>query len=469
MSLQTLLKGVRLLSPKPDLNAVRLVTIGLSHYSEKARWALDIADVDYYEELHCPAMHLSSTVDELRQMPRIATWGNDKHFLDLSRERHDAKSLKRKEMTAVPKLVLPADFLVRHNIPFPTGSELEKLFVVSSGSSGILKFLSQVYPERMGSIYPPGDLGREVTDLEHLLDVDLGNAATKWCFGNLILTGNAFKSRSDRPISASAAAPSNAKSLDVFLNNVVALDDLPFVEKALFRMLGKRFIVPLMIKYNGISGEEVLQARDKICEVFQFMDQLVPPPSSTSSGKFLFGSEQLTAADITFAALAVPILLPTQTEPLVGSLRLCDSFGPTDNAPGCSEIAFLAKDLRKKHRSAQYALHLYEKYRLLRPSASPLMAGAGAEGSGMDTAFLGDKYGEDSLNMFYKNEGASQATNMYTTTSRASASAAAGLDAASVPLHLRFVFPRTKQFRSALPQEPKKTMNYNSCKQKYAN
>lgn len=456
MSLQTILKGVKLLSPKPDLDAVRLVSIGLSHYSEKSRWALDMAGVDYYEELHCPAMHLSTTVGELRQMCRISTWSNDKHFQDMARVRHDPKTLKRKEMTAVPKLVVPASFLMQHKIPVPAGSENEKSFVVSSGSAGILRFLSDVYPERMKNLYPSSDLGRDVADLEHLLDTDLGDAAMKWCFGNLILTGDAFKLRADRVAHISSRDLINEKSLDMFLNNAVALDGLPWVERVIFQMLGKRFIVPLMTKYNGISGDVTLEARSKICEIFEYMDSLVPSPSTTS-GEFLLGSDHITAADITFASLAMPILLPTQTEPLMGSLRQWDSFAKEDNAPGCSEIAYLAKFLRKKHRSAQYALHLYEKFRL-----RPFNQLSSSE----STPFLGDKYGEDSLNMFYRNDSASGATNMYTTTS----SASTGMINASQapPLHLRFVYPRTKQYRNTVPQEQERTMNYNSCKQRYA-
>ena len=39
----------------------RLITIGLSHYCEKARWALDWAQVDYREEVHAPLAHRRAT------------------------------------------------------------------------------------------------------------------------------------------------------------------------------------------------------------------------------------------------------------------------------------------------------------------------------------------------------------------------------------------------------------------------
>ena len=38
--------------PKPHL-----VTIGVSHYCEKARWALERAGVEYVEDAHAPILH----------------------------------------------------------------------------------------------------------------------------------------------------------------------------------------------------------------------------------------------------------------------------------------------------------------------------------------------------------------------------------------------------------------------------
>jgi glutathione S-transferase len=36
---------------------LRLVTIPISHYCEKARWALDRAGIEYFEERHVQALH----------------------------------------------------------------------------------------------------------------------------------------------------------------------------------------------------------------------------------------------------------------------------------------------------------------------------------------------------------------------------------------------------------------------------
>jgi glutathione S-transferase len=41
---------------------LRLLTIGFSHYCEKARWALDLAGLDYIEEDHAPLFHWAANL-----------------------------------------------------------------------------------------------------------------------------------------------------------------------------------------------------------------------------------------------------------------------------------------------------------------------------------------------------------------------------------------------------------------------
>lgn len=41
-----------------QMQAARLITIGPSHYCEKARWALDLAHITYREEAHLPLFHM---------------------------------------------------------------------------------------------------------------------------------------------------------------------------------------------------------------------------------------------------------------------------------------------------------------------------------------------------------------------------------------------------------------------------
>jgi hypothetical protein len=76
MSLKHFLQVVKALGPRPDHTKPRLVTVGFSHFCEKARWALDVSGMQYYGEVHCPAMHLSATLG-LGGVERVQTW--DKH------------------------------------------------------------------------------------------------------------------------------------------------------------------------------------------------------------------------------------------------------------------------------------------------------------------------------------------------------------------------------------------------------
>ena len=44
-----------------NTEVVRLITIPISHYCEKVRWALDLLKIPYIEERHVPAFHLLAT------------------------------------------------------------------------------------------------------------------------------------------------------------------------------------------------------------------------------------------------------------------------------------------------------------------------------------------------------------------------------------------------------------------------
>lgn len=54
----------------------RLLTIPVSHYCEKARWALDRADIAYLEEGHAPVLHWRATMPlHTRTVPVLVTRG----------------------------------------------------------------------------------------------------------------------------------------------------------------------------------------------------------------------------------------------------------------------------------------------------------------------------------------------------------------------------------------------------------
>lgn len=59
------------------MTAPRLITIGFSHYCEKARWALDRAEIDYVEDDHVPIFHapVSLRAGGRRTVPALTAAG----------------------------------------------------------------------------------------------------------------------------------------------------------------------------------------------------------------------------------------------------------------------------------------------------------------------------------------------------------------------------------------------------------
>ncbi|HNJ65509.1 MAG TPA: glutathione S-transferase N-terminal domain-containing protein, partial [Turneriella sp.] len=41
---------------------LRLITISISHYVEKVKWALELSGIDYKEESHIPGLHAAVTL-----------------------------------------------------------------------------------------------------------------------------------------------------------------------------------------------------------------------------------------------------------------------------------------------------------------------------------------------------------------------------------------------------------------------
>lgn len=397
-----MLKTIKYFSPKPNLAIPRLVTIGLSHYSEKARWVLDLSSLNYYEEAHCPAFHMATTLLELSSMPRISTWKKDSLFGNALMSRHEPHALKRKEKTGVPKLVLPKSFFLKSHIlePKDTGGENA---VVANGSSGIIKFISDIFPNELGNMYPNGEKEELVVSLESKLDQELGNAATTWTFGNMLLTGESFypaeknmssiwqsennssntqrhdtdrlleqkkeellsRITTHRSQATSHSTHLNRKSIDVMIASI-SKQDINYMDKLLFAYLGKYF-VPLVIKHNNISSLLKYNALKTIHEIFITMDNLLVQnnPELNIEKHFFLGTEHITAVEITFVSLSLPLLMPTKAKSLFASMDVLQqavSRGEGEHI-GCKEMIELSLELRRVYKCAQYAIALYDRYR----------------------------------------------------------------------------------------------------------
>lgn len=238
----------------------------LSHFCEKARWALDRAQVPYEEQSHAPLLH------------RIFTF------------RHNGAT--------VPVLLL--------------GSE------VVAESSGILSYSDAFCGG--GLLYPQDDGQKhEVEHWEAYFDRDLGPHVRRWLYGNLL--------------------PHKKLLVRLWSDGVPPLEArlVPAV-LPIARILIRR---GYKITPNGIA-----QSLKKIEDVFARVGDCLG-----DDREFLVGN-RFTAADLTFAALSAPLLLPPQ----------CPAAMPTSVSMPVDVMEQLLPFQESK--AGKFTLRLYEKERL---------------------------------------------------------------------------------------------------------
>jgi glutathione S-transferase len=112
----------------------RLITIPISHYCEKARWALTRLKVSYVEEGHIPLFHAFAT--------------------------------KRVGGKSTPVLVTEKSAF--------------------TDSTDILKYLDSIAPENEKIIPEDPNLRKQAEELEELFDQKLGTAARRWAYSHII-------------------------------------------------------------------------------------------------------------------------------------------------------------------------------------------------------------------------------------------------------------------------------------------
>jgi glutathione S-transferase len=212
-------KEVRVINP-----SATLITIPLSHYCEKARWALDRVELTYREEPHVPLLHLLAT--------------------------------KRNDGGSVPVLV-PGDLRL-------------------TDSTAILSHAAEVCGGNL--LYPrEAALRHEVQELEEHFDTKLGPHTRRWAYEKL-------------------------------LPHTKLLRSLWSHEASRFEAHALPLIVPLtrylVRKTYKITPESARRSLERVQEVFSEVDRRL------SDGRRFLSGGRFTAADLTFAALAAPVLFP---------------------------------------------------------------------------------------------------------------------------------------------------------------
>lgn len=204
----------------------RLVTIPISHFCEKARWALDRAGVAYVEQPHLQVIHIAAA--------RLAGGGS-----------------------TVPVFVT-------------AGGE------VLPESAAIVRWAdSQLPPERW--LYPAGPLGEETAALERRLDDGLGPDGRLWLYHETL------------------------PALDQMRAFVLA--GVPRWERAAFDLSGKAIDVVIR-RHFRIDAATAAAALARVDDVFDEVAERLE-----DGRRFLLG-DRFAAADLAFAALSAPLLLP---------------------------------------------------------------------------------------------------------------------------------------------------------------
>ena len=244
---------------------LRLIAIALSHYCEKARWAMDYLDIDYIEENHTPLFHRQYT----------SRYGG----------------------TSVPVLITgDRAFTDSHDI-------LQYSDSISEGH--------KLYPE-------DPQLRHQVEAWEKLFDEKLGVATRLYGYYDAI----------QKPLTVAIAWGIKA----------------PLKEKIQTVLSFPRIPETLRQFYN-ITPETKDAALEEIREVFAVVNREL-----NSGGQYLVG-DRLSAADITLAALASPILRPPNHPVYSSKLSKVSS-----------ETLSVVEELRATP-AGELAMHLYREHR----------------------------------------------------------------------------------------------------------
>ncbi len=246
----------------------RLITIAVSHYCEKARWALDWLKIPFVEESHVPIFHRFTT------------------------RRYGGKS--------VPVLITP------------TG--------IFKDSTDILHHLDGI-SQAQKHLYPTDSaLRQEVEKLEELFDTKLGVHIRRW--------GYHYRRVDDREAMRE-----------------MWCESAPRIEK-----VGFDFAFPLMSRIvrraYDVSAANAAISLQEIKQVFELVGERL----TDDKHGYLVG-ESFSAADLTFAALAAPILRPKNHRHTKFLLKKID--------PQMAEIVL---ELRQT-KAGKYALRLYREHR----------------------------------------------------------------------------------------------------------
>lgn len=211
----------------------KLIIFPISHYCEKAKWALEYVDIQYIEECYAPGLHRF-----------IFTIKNIKGY-------------------SVPILIYK--------------EKDENIFLISSSK---IVLYANLNSKNNNKLLPDDDkMIQEISELENLFDSKLG-PATRQLFYYYVLD--------NKHLSLKLFTIGISKKQKTFLKY-------------------NYFIVKnIMKQYMDISEYGIIKATNIIDEIFKIIE------TKLSDGRHYLVGNNFSIADITFASLASPILLPKE-------------------------------------------------------------------------------------------------------------------------------------------------------------
>lgn len=254
--------------PSPDSAGapLRLITVRFSHFCEKARWALDHAGLAYREESHVPMLSWA------------ATYGAGG----------------------------------RRTVPVLVTSER-----TLSDSTDILRWV-----DTRGTaepLFPPGELGAEVSQWEDTFDRRVGPATRRLVYFHLMKT----------PVLVRRLLQSASPGWQARVTRLT----FPALKALMVRGL----------RINAAGAERSRQALDEVLDNVS---------ARLADGRRYLAGDRFSAADLTFASLLAPTLLPA---PLQSVMPLA-----WDELP--AELRALVERVRATP-AGQFALRLYAEER----------------------------------------------------------------------------------------------------------
>ncbi|HEY9906492.1 MAG TPA: glutathione S-transferase family protein [Thermosynechococcaceae cyanobacterium] len=204
---------------------VRLITIPVSHYCEKTRWALTRLKIPFVEEPHMPPFH------------RFAT--------------------QKVGGQSVPVLVTATSVL--------------------TNSEEILEYADAIAPDE-AKLYPADpENRRQVEKLVRAFDSVLAPAVRQWFYFHTF----------DQPQ----------------LIQPLWCQGVPWFERVFFPLAFK-LLGPKLLQAYSINAESAITAHKSICKILERVDSLL------ADGRTHLVGNQFSAADLTFATLGAPVVLP---------------------------------------------------------------------------------------------------------------------------------------------------------------